>query len=92
MKLLLLAALFLGGSTFAACSVDEPATSEASIEQGLECEPYDEAYCDPVANCEVQGSYVSCSSGITMFAYATPDCRFCIPRFVCGANEPICPF
>lgn len=92
MKLSPLAALLLACATLAACGVDEAAVSEATLDQQLECEPYDEAYCDPAANCEVSGPYVQCSSGITMFAQQTPDCRYCIPRFVCGNNEPVCPF
>jgi hypothetical protein len=91
MKLFTLPAL-LTCFFLAACGVEQPAPSQAILDQKLECEPYDEAYCDPGANCEVPGPYVPCSSGITMYAYATPDCRYCIPRFVCGNNEPVCPF
>lgn len=71
----------------------EPAHATATGElETLDCEPYDPAYCDEATSCEVPSQYVQCSSGIYMYAYRTPDCRWCIPRDVCGWNQPVCPF
>lgn len=68
-----------------------PATAISELET-LACEPYDPAYCDEATSCEVPSQYVQCNSGVYMFAHWTPDCRWCIPRDVCGWNPPVCPF
>lgn len=71
----------------------EPARAIAISElETLACEPYDPAYCDEATSCEVPSQYVQCNSGVYMFAHRTPDCRWCIPRDVCGWNPPVCPF
>lgn len=67
------------------------ATATGGLET-LDCEPYDPAYCDEATSCEVPSQYVQCNSGIYMYAHRTPDCRWCIPRDVCGWNPPVCPF
>lgn len=60
----------------------------------LTCEPFDESYCDPSAFCEVTDPHVQCSDGIIMFAWTTPDCRWCINRDVCinHSGPWVCPF
>lgn len=70
-----------------------PAHAAATGElETLDCEPYDPSYCDEATSCEVPSQYVQCNSGIYMYAHRTPDCRWCIPRDVCGWNPPVCPF
>ncbi len=92
-------------SALSACAIaDEPAApapdpgteeraraTDAPL-QTLACEPYDPSYCDETTSCEVGSQYVQCNSGVTMYAYWTPDCRWCIPRDVCGWTPPVCPF
>jgi hypothetical protein len=57
------------------------------------CAPYDPAYCDPAYNADLGPieytcqQYVPCSDGLLMYAYATPDCRFCIPLDVCSGHD-----
>jgi len=80
--------------------VAEPPASRASgtdptaeATSALVCEPFDDSHCDPAVNCEVSSGLVPCSDGVIMFAWQTPDCRFCINRDVCDGHGGliICP-
>lgn len=74
------------------CAAEVPAPeATSSTAQAVACEPYDESYCDPAHHCEVWSRYVTCSSGVQMYAWDTPDCRYCIPRDACP-GEYVCPF
>lgn len=54
------------------------------------CLPYDPSYCDPRVYCEVSSPYLTCQSGMQMYAWQTPDCRYCINRDACP-GESGCP-
>jgi len=100
MKILTGIALCLGVSIMGCAA--EPATTAASealygpclpIAPPQNCAPYDPSYCDPAYNADLGPieytcqQYVPCSDGILMYAYTTPDCRFCIPLNVCGGHD-----
>jgi hypothetical protein len=94
-------------AVLAGCAV-APSSSESTealygpcipISPPPSCAAYDPAYCDPAYNADLGPieytcqQYVPCADGILMYAYATPDCRFCIPYNVCdnhgGPSFPI---
>jgi len=91
MKLMACTALLLGIGALG-CAVDAPPSIVAVSTSALSCAPYDDSYCDPGSYCDVGTQYVSCPSGVTMNAWMTPDCRWCINRYVCGIDSPVCPF
>ena len=99
MKLMAATALVLGIGVLG-CAGDAPASSVATSTSALTCEPFDDSNCDPVADCDLgpttfhDGQYVTCLDGIIMFAWATPDCRWCINRDVCNGHggPTVCPF
>lgn len=87
----------------ASCTAPAPTTSAAvaaiygpcdtPIPPSPNCLPFDDSYCDPATNADLGPiqytcqQYVPCSDGIIMYAYATPDCRFCIPLNVCAGHD-----
>lgn len=74
-------------SGMSTCSGGSECTSQGC------CEPYNESYCDSISSCEVSSSYVQCGDGMTMYAWRTPDCRWCINRDACDAHmgPVVCP-
>ncbi len=76
------------------CTAGAPPPAVDTSTSALTCEPFDDSYCDPASYCDVGTQYVQCSDGIIMFAWMTPDCRWCINRDVCdGHGGPtVCPF
>ena len=93
---LLLCAMISGCVTNTSNPVVETAASSLAVPPpaDLTCEPYDDSYCDPSVNCEVSGQYVQCFDGLTMYAWQTPDCRWCVNRDVCASHSGpwVCPF
>jgi hypothetical protein len=92
----------LGLLASACAELDQPSPAPATTAQRsseLTCEPQDDSYCDPNSYCDLGstaffgGQYVACADGLTMFAWATPDCRWCIDRDACAAHSgpTICP-
>jgi hypothetical protein len=82
------------GIVLLGCAADAPPAVVATSSNALTCEPFDESYCDPAYDCDVGAQYVQCNDGVVMFAWMTPDCRWCIHRDVCdGHGGPTaCPF
>lgn len=98
----------LVGAALAACT-DAPQTATQSDDiygpcnvrasRPAVCEAYNEGYCDPATSVDLGPiewtcqQYVPCPDGLIMYAYATPDCRYCIPANVCdghgGGSTPI---
>lgn len=73
---------------------DEEVGTASEAAQELGCEPYDESYCDLSWSCDVGSQHVQCADGMNMYAWRTPDCRWCINRDVCDAHmgPVVCPF
>ena len=94
MKLTTCLAFWLG-AVLPGCVADttepvvETATSSLAVPPPVEqtCEPYDDSYCDPNDYCDVGSQYVQCFDGLTMYAWSTPDCRWCINRDVCAGHS-----
>jgi len=89
--------VFILACAVTACGVDAPpptSTATSAI-----CQDFDDSYCDPNTSCDLgsvfnhAGQYVPCVDGIVMYAYSTPDCRWCIPRDVCASHGgyEVCP-
>jgi hypothetical protein len=79
-------ALLIAGSLLGCLDRAAPEEPVGEASSAILCEPFDESYCDPAFYTEVGQSLFACPDGVVMFAFTTPDCRWCIEKNVCGGH------